>query len=443
MKPFKPFDWVRIIVGLHALYNSSQVFHYKAFTFFWSDKKYQHPKLMAAFMLCMGVYMLWPLIDRFSPKRIVNAIRKSSHDKKIAELVSERTRKKSEPSLPRKNYRYTTSQKVTPLNLDLKSLSGGGQFPSQYYGETHDGIKVYCRYRYGTMEVRLSSILENDYSKMVHLMYADVCSQYDGFISITQFCEIAGITVNGELPKGDHTSEELAREHDLSGATTFYEFYTDCTLETQTNILEEIFSWEDTTIIENGVDDEPGEGVIICPSPEDITRDYIKVIIGPKPSRVELVQLDKGIMSTSMHTVININLSRREYVMRGYGQHELAEELSSNLGKHLTVACYAKDGELPDFPYGRISMSSNFKSENEKANFNIAMIDKLYERYFPKCKRIWVNLLTSEIHSEELFSADKRLLEWTNPETDKWLHVQRSGPPPDGIPTGAYLKPCP
>ncbi|MEP1230068.1 MAG: hypothetical protein ABJG88_05280 [Litorimonas sp.] len=325
----------------------------------------------------------------------------------------------------------------------MKSLSGGGQFPSQYYGETHDGIKVYCRYRYGTMEVRLSSILENDHGKMVHLMYADVGSRYDGFISITQFCEIAGITVNGELPKGNHSSEELAREHDLSGTMTFYEFYRDCTLETQSDILTEIFSWEETTVIESGRDDEPGEGVVICPSPKDITQDDVKVIIGPQPSHEELKRLDKGIVSTSRHTVINISFSKRENVIRGYGQHELAEELSSNLGKRLTVARYAKEGELPDFTYGRFSMSSNFKSENQKADSDTARIDKLYEQYFPTCKRIWVNLLTREIHSEELFSADKRLLEWTNPEADMWLNIQRNGPPPDGIPIGAYLKSCP
>jgi len=443
MKPFKLFDWVRIIIGLQVVYKSSRVYHYNGFSFFWTDKKFEHPKLFAVLMLCLGVYLLWPLIERFNPRKIVNAIRKSGHDKKIAELLSDRKQKKTEPRQPARNYRYTTSQKVTPLDLNLKSLSGGGQSPSQYYGETHDGLKVYCRYRYGTMEVRISSILENDHHKMESLMYADVGSRYDGFISLTQFCEIAGITVNGELPAGNHTSEELTAEHDLKGTTTFYEFYTDCTLETQIDILEEIFSWEETTVMERGIDDEPGEGIVVCPSSKDITQDYLKIVIGPQPSSAELVQLDKGIISTSRHTIINMNLSRRENVMRGYGQHELAEEVSSNLGRHLTVARYGKEGELPDFSFGRLSMKSNFKSENKKADSDIIRVDKLFERYFPKCKRIWVNLLTSEIHLEELFSADKRLVEWTDPDADKWLHIQLSGPPPDGIPTAAYLELCP
>ena len=442
MKPLEALDWVRIILGLSVLYKSSQVFQYKAVSYFWTDKKFQHPKLFAVLMVCLGVYLLWPLIERFSPRKISNAIKKSGHNKKIAELISVRRQKKTEPRPPTKNYRYTNSQKVTPLDLDLKSLSGGGRSPSQYYGETHDGLKVYCRYRYGTMEVRLSSVLENDYYKMESLMYSDVGSQYDGFISITQFCEVAGITVNGKIPEGNHTSEELAVEHDLKGTTTFYEFYKDCTLETQSDILEEIFSWDDTTVIERGLDDEPGEGIVVCSSSKDLTQNYIKVIIGPEPSPVELEQLDKSIVSTSRHTVINLNLSRREYVIRGYGPHELAEEVSSKIGRQLTVAGHAKEGEASESSYGRLSMKSSFKSDNEKADADIARIDKLYERYFPKCKRIWIDLLTDKVHLEELYSADKRLLEWTDPDTDKWLHIQLSGPPPDGVPTGAYLEFC-
>jgi len=145
-------------------------------------------------------------------------------------------------------------------------------------------------------------------------------------------------------------------------------------------------------------------------------------------------------VATRQAISIQKDTARRDNVIRGNGQHKLAEEVSSNLGRNLTVACYGKEGELPDFSFGRLSMRCNFKSENEKADSDITRIDKLFERYFPKCKRIWVNLLTSEIHLEELFSADKRLVEWTDADADKWLHIQRSGPPPDGIPTAAYLE---
>ncbi|WP_238364782.1 hypothetical protein [Mesobacterium pallidum] len=52
--------------------------------------------------------------------------------------------------------RFFTPRPPAPLNLDLASLSGGGAYPAQFYGETHDGRAVYVRYRGGALSVQIA-----------------------------------------------------------------------------------------------------------------------------------------------------------------------------------------------------------------------------------------------------------------------------------------------
>lgn len=432
--------WGRVLCGFFIVYKSIEMFSFSAIKFLWSEKLGINPKLAAALLFVGGIYCLWPLLVKLHPKNIMRPFQMRSDEKRIDALV-ERSKKRPVSRRPfLKNYRYSASASVVPLGLDLKSFSGGGAFPSQYWGETHEGLKIYGRYRHGTMEVRVAGRLEtNSEYYWKSLLDASLGSQYDGFISLTQFCEIAGITVMGEIPQGEHSAEELASEHDLTGAMVFYEFYVDCTLETQGDILDSLFSWDNTTIIERGPSHEPGEGVIICPSKDHITQSYVKIIIGPKPTPSEIIELDKAIVSSAKHTVVNFDLSKKENVMRGYGQHELTETVSSDVGRSLSVANY---GNPPPCPYGRISISGNYKNNNSKAEADIARIDSLYEFYFPKQKRIWVNLLTRKIHSEEFMTADKRFSDWVDPKSDQWLHLQWSSRRSDNIPLGAYLAPA-
>ena len=132
-----------------------------------------------------------------------------------------------------------TPELPEPIGLDLAKLRGGGSCPSQFYGETHDGLDVYVRYRSGTLRVHVGKQTGDHALDDGHcILETEIGTTYDGTISLTQFCTNFGVTVNGIIP--EETDPEARRNADLTGQTTYWEGYLrQVTIETSQKILRE------------------------------------------------------------------------------------------------------------------------------------------------------------------------------------------------------------
>jgi hypothetical protein len=137
---------------------------------------------------------------------------------------------------------FFTPPKLEPLNLDLASLSGGGWAPSQFYGELHDGRTVYGRYRGAWLEVYISNTTGGDaYLEDNCVLTARIGPPFHGGLSLGQFCRYVGITIAGALPPMPSDSQ-IADDCllDLSGQTTFMDFFVTSTAGTAFRLYDEI-----------------------------------------------------------------------------------------------------------------------------------------------------------------------------------------------------------
>jgi hypothetical protein len=114
-----------------------------------------------------------------------------------------------------------------PLGLDLAKLDGGGLWPAQFYGETHDGRDVYCRYRYGWLSVHVGAARGDNAAAEMPILKARLGPDLHGGLSLAQLCTYAGISINGEKPPlPDLVFEVESDLYDLSGAITFLDIRT-------------------------------------------------------------------------------------------------------------------------------------------------------------------------------------------------------------------------
>lgn len=137
---------------------------------------------------------------------------------------------------------FHTPKLPTPLGLDLPKLQGGGSCPSQFYGETHDGLDVYVRYRGGTLRVYVGNEVGDDALRDGNcILEADIGPPFDGSMSLTQFCTNFGVTINGTIP--DEADPEAHHYANLTGQTTFWKAnLSQITIETARKIVAKAWS---------------------------------------------------------------------------------------------------------------------------------------------------------------------------------------------------------
>ena len=142
--------------------------------------------------------------------------------------------------------RYIFPRKPGPVLLDVTKLEGTLGGPAQYFGETPDGRDVYCRLRNGALSVRVSRSPGGDALDADDYLFHENIG-LGSLITKTQLCNLAGITINGEMPEFDMEASESDIEYyglprDLSGATTFYRNEIDCTAASQEAFVEKLLA---------------------------------------------------------------------------------------------------------------------------------------------------------------------------------------------------------
>ncbi len=239
---------------------------------------------------------------------------------------------------------FWTPPRVDPLNLDCKSLSGGGACPTQFYGTTHDGYKIYCRYRGGYLSIKLSNEPGGDAIRNGRqILGVDLGPPLDGAISLGQLCTIAGISLNGEkppVPKPSEMREE--RWLDLSGATSFFDLRYKSTKKTARAVVDTILRAHDEAYLVEYMQEDKCHRVgstlrrdasllnTLCPT----------ILIGRKPTSGDLSAVSdihdlQELFPTSL--ILEMAYTGFQFPLRLYSIAHLAKELSE-AGRNIKIA---------------------------------------------------------------------------------------------------------
>ncbi|MBK8159969.1 MAG: hypothetical protein IPK59_14780 [Rhodospirillaceae bacterium] len=121
---------------------------------------------------------------------------------------------------------WFTPPRISALNLRLRSLNGGGSYPSQFDGVTEDGRPIFVHYRGGYISIDQGDIGASPGDPMKELLSTRIGPPLHGVILIEQACEILGLSAPGisKLTK-ERFDAAVDKDpiEDLSGATTFWD----------------------------------------------------------------------------------------------------------------------------------------------------------------------------------------------------------------------------
>lgn len=123
------------------------------------------------------------------------------------------------------------------LNLDLAHFDGGGSCPSLFKGVTREGRSIHAKYRNGWLRIAFDDSDEI-------LLQAQIGDAYDGDILLEQVCDLAGMTIHGEMPVLTREALERASDaapvKDWSGRTIYWSFVLEYTRLAGQTFLHEL-----------------------------------------------------------------------------------------------------------------------------------------------------------------------------------------------------------
>jgi hypothetical protein len=144
---------------------------------------------------------------------------------------------------------------LEPLGLDLVDCEGAGSYPTQFYARTADLRPVFIRYGGGRLRVWVGEpgtssgnmVDDSWWPARAPARDAKIAGDRDGDIGLEQVCEIAGITIRGEVPP----AAPWPRIRDFSGRTTYWERGVWLTLTGADDFVAALARvWPDVTVIQ-------------------------------------------------------------------------------------------------------------------------------------------------------------------------------------------------
>ncbi|MEP0248111.1 MAG: hypothetical protein ABJD83_09195, partial [Roseobacter sp.] len=223
---------------------------------------------------------------------------------------------------------FHTPELPAPLGLDLPKLRGGGSCPSQFYGETHDGLDVYVRYRGGSLRVHVGYEPGDDALRDGNcILDADIGPPFDGSMSLTQFCANFGVTVNGIIP--DETDPDAHRYTNLTGQTTFWKAHLHrITIDTARKIVAKAWSaFPNALLVKPITNDKFKLERLELTTPERIDTSSVWLIDGPSLLTEIDINPEDGILPKSNQLQVSIAFSSWQYPAPKYtSQLRQAEE---------------------------------------------------------------------------------------------------------------------
>lgn len=308
---------------------------------------------------------------------------------------------------PRMN-RFFTPPSIPNVDLRVTSLRGGGACPSQYWGETPDGRKVYIRYRNGYLSIDVAKGQGEEAPYKGGVLDVHLGPPLDGELSAHQLIALTGLKVD-VLDEGQF-SAGTESERDLSGATTFW----DAIGISATNAGAERFLsvlWRDF----------PGCQLFEISWSQTEGRKKRELWTGEKPKDTVLeVFLGTGCPK------ISLQYSRFKYDFPGYGRPEDNSRFSQEARREVetvgSIGCEVK--------YDSLSISSEFRTDDTLARTWLERLNEKLDACFPEFEYVAHDLATGEISEGEALRTqdDPAITKWVQGASNRFRHIRRAAP---------------
>ncbi len=322
---------------------------------------------------------------------------------------------------------FHTPELPEPLGLDLAKLRGGGSCPAQFYGETHEGLGVYVRYRGGALRVHVANKPGDDaLDDGQCILQTQIGTRYDGTMSLTQFCTNFGVTVNGIIP--EETDPEARRNADLTGQTTYWEGYLrQITIETSRRILSEACStFPEALLVRPVLNDAYKLERLETTTPEQI--DYWNAWLINGPSALAEVSIDPefGVLPNSDQILVAISFSLWQYPAPRYTSQKRQAE--ADLGRTLFVPSERGMPEDIALATDTLSLSASFPKENHVVREDLAALGEAIEKLLPATQMECINLVSGDVIDRVEHPVDPAIVEWCSYGNNRWVAVTREKP---------------
>ncbi|GIT93321.1 hypothetical protein JANAI62_37280 [Jannaschia pagri] len=325
---------------------------------------------------------------------------------------------------------FHTPELPDPLGLDLAKLHGGGSCPSEFYGETHDGLDVYVRYRGGTLRVHVAHEPGDDaLDDGECILEAEIGPPFDGTMSLTQFCTNFGVTVEGGIP--EETDPEAHLYANLTGQTTFWKVHLHrITIETSRKIVDKARSAFPNALLVKPiyVKPEPHEGLVLdrveLTTPEKLDTASVYLIDGPSLLTDIEVSPGEGILPKSGQLQISASFSSWQYSL----EHHMAllPMAEKELGQTFYVPGKQKD--LPkeiELITDSLNMSASFTKDDETTRGKLASLGEAISQLIPPTNLERIELETGNRIDYIDRPIDPVVVEWCKSGQNRWISIMR------------------
>lgn len=319
---------------------------------------------------------------------------------------------------------FHTPELPDPLNLDLARLRGGGSCPSQFYGETHDGLDIYVRYRSGRLRVHIGTEPGDDaYHDGNCILEADIGHPLDGSISLTQFCKHFGVTINGTIP--GETDPDSHRYADLTGRTTSWSAHLNrVTIETSRRIVGKACSaFPDALLVKPVTNDQSELERLILTDPDTIDTLEVWLIHGPSL----LKEIDTNpvdyVLPKAGQLQISIRFPGWKYPAPRYTSQ--LRQAEKDLERTLFVPGERNMPTDIELAIHSMNLGAGFPSGDHEARNALEGLGDIISNVLPATKLERFDLASGEALDQIERPTDPVIVEWCNSASDRWLHIER------------------
>lgn len=319
---------------------------------------------------------------------------------------------------------FHTPELPEPLDLDLAKLRGGGSCPSQFYGETHEGLDVYVRYRGGTLRVHVANAPGDDALRDGDcILEADIGPPFDGSMSLTQFCTNFGVTVDGIVP--DETDPAAHRYANLTGQMTFWKAnLSQITIETARRIVGKAWSIFPNALLVKPVTNEKFKlERLEFTTPERIDTLSVWLIDGPSLLTDIEISPEDYVLPSKDQLQISISFSSWQYPAPKYTSQQ--REAEKELKRKFYVPGEKNMPKDIELATDSISLSACFPKEDQTTKNALTRVGEAIAQILPLTNLERIDLATREPIDVLKRPIDPMILDWCNSGEDRWVAIIR------------------
>lgn len=321
-------------------------------------------------------------------------------------------------------FSFHTPVLPSPLNLDLFNLTGGGSCPSQFYGVTKDQRDLYVRYRGGRLTADLADTEGQPATEGTRILQTDIGPDLDGSITVSQFCEFFGVTVNGVIPR--ETNPERDRFTDFSGKTTYWNGHLGgITAHTARKVLAAAQATMPDALLVQPVLDESHRLSHLQQIAPDHCNSFVVWLVGGARSLHEIATCPANYVLPSENQLhLQFSYPTWHWPKAHFSNPSLAA-IQNETGTPVYQVGIARQNDVEELATNALQISTSFPCHDHATRHLLAELEAKVKTLFPETSIETVDIISGEPIAQEIAFLDPEITRWCANGPNRWLSVGR------------------